>query len=1603
MSLSLAMAQQSGAHEIFIALNKHFADTVEPIRKAFDGLVPKDNILAFDTYGPVAEYYPANLWRARAAERVRESFLAQLAPDIVHVSSLFEGSGDAAVTSIGNLDADFSTAVTLYDLIPLLNKEIYLLNNPPVRDWYYRKLLSLKRAELLLAISESSRQEAISALQSSPDQAVNISSAVDSVFHPRVLSIEEADSLNRRYGLSKPFLMYTGGIDYRKNIDGLIQAFARLEPGIRNRYQLAIVCKIQDHDRQRLTQLAARCGLEKSEVVFTNFVPEEDLVALYNACALFVFPSLHEGFGLPVLEAMSCGAAVIGANTSSIPEVLGRDDAMFNPRDIGAIAAKIHQALTDDDFRASLQRHGLEQAKKFSWDMSAKRAWDAFEFQQDRRNAAQKVSVAVHSADAAKAARARPLLAYLSPLPPEKSGIADYSAELLPELARHYDIELIAPQTAVSDPWILANFPVRSVEWFEAHADSYDRVVYHFGNSWFHYHMFELLGKYPGVVVLHDFFMSGVLDYADFHGGHPGEFTRALYRSHGYAALADLAQRGPAEAIWKYPCNKWIFDQALGIVVHSPSSLKLAETWYGKSAAANCRVVPQLRSLPEPSDRREARAQLGFTDEDFLVCSFGLLGPPKMNDRLIDAWLSSPLAKDKRCHLIFVGENHGGTYGQELEQKIAASGCQGRIRITGFTSLETYRSYMEAADVAIQLRTKSRGETSRAILECMSYGLPTIINAHGSAADIPEDTVVKLADEFTDDALCEALSRLRSNTEEGRKLAQRAKEYIRARHHPVRCVDLYRDAIEQFSTCGPGVLRRNLLRSMASITTPVQPSEQDLIGLAASMAANRYSAPRQVLVDVSHLMQSDPIQTLAQRKILGALLTEPSNDCRVEPIYYADGKFLYATQFTLGLIGAQDVKLDEVPVQANSGDFYLDLDADSAHRDAKRDAIEQLYLCNVDILPLSLGSAGKGSGPDGMPPEIADYVNGAISASGEQVYFSRGHGNAFSDWPDVPATARRAARERVQVHETQFLLCVLCTAKSLHATQRFLNHWLQSSCSRNDKYRLHFLVETEPGDNNDELADSIFCSGAKERIAMASFAADKPLSIYLAAADLAVLLPSKEDGNELHNAIAGFLAYHVPVVADVGNAAALRTVIRTMRELRKEIRQVPVLEFGHMDSVSGSSTSDIYRAHLDSITAQHAAKEAAKNSRSETHAVTLGNSGRQILVDVSFLCKTNIRSGIQRVVYHILLELLTAPPAGCRVEPIYDAGGHYAYARRFTAELIGMPQHVLEDAPIVTRHGDIFLGLDLNPDTVRQNQHIFTDFKNHGVEIVFVVYDLLPILRPDAFPPSAQANFANWLNTVAKFADGVVGISRTVAEEISAWIEESKPQRDRPVKVGYFHLGAELAASARHDRTAERQALARPNFLMVGTIEPRKGYGQAIAAFEKLWSQGVNAELVMVGRQGWMVESLVAHVRTHPEYGKRLFWFEGASDETLLSLYEHASALLLASEGEGFGLPLVEAAQHHLPIIARDLPVFREVAGDHAYYFSGTSDKELADAIQAWLALYRTARMPSSEKIKWSTWADSARQLVDVVIGQHWHRTVTAAQEALRSAQSELT
>lgn len=1225
LSFALAVARCKGEHEIFLVLNGLMATTIEPIRVAFDGLLPQDHIKVWHAPGPVSAMEPRNDSKRCAAELIREAFILKLKPDIVHISSLFEGYLDDAAVSLKQYDKQSCISVSFYDLIPYLNPEQYLTPQPLYANYYLNKISQLKQVDMGLAISGHARQEALDHLPELAGKMVNVSTAVGPEFKPMAVDEAQAHALLQQMGIERPFVLYTGGADERKNMPRLLQAYSQLPFSTRQNNQLVLAGKFSPSTVIEIKAQAMSLGLKSDELILTGYISDRELIQLYNLCRLFVFPSWQEGFGLPALEAMSCGAVVIGSNTSSLPEVIGLESAMFDPFKVESIATKMQQALNDEVFRAEVRAHGLKQAQNFSWDSVANTAMAAWSRMQAQR---QQQAVALRAG--------KPRLAFVSPLPPERTGIADYSAQLLPALAPYYEIELIVAQDTGGIELSEPSFSVRDVSWFRDNPQEYDRVLYQFGNSPFHQHMLDLLQEIPGTVVLHDFYLSGLMAWLERQSEPSQAWKLSLLNDHGYLALQDLAQ-APQATQNKYPVNGHVLRHAQGLIVHSQHARQLIEDWYGTEHAQRAMVVPLLRQAPQDMDPLQARLHLGLGEDDFVVCSFGFLDATKLNDRLLDAWLHSSLSTHPKCKLIFVGENEGGEFGQTMLQAIDKSGRSGQIRITGFVTAAQYQQYLACADVAVQLRTSSRGETSAAALDVLNYGVATIVNAHGSMAELDEQVVWSLADDFDGHDLTQALETLWKTPEQRRELALRGQQYCQQRHAPEVCAAAYAQAIESAQAKQPFCLY-DLVESIAA-KLPVSTEDATLDAMAQ-------------LVDMCF-----PVRRLAKR-------------------------------------------------------IYLDV------------------------------------------------------------------------------TATRGADRK---------------------------------------------------------------------------------------------------------------------------------------------------------------------------------------------------------------------SGIERVTRALLLAFMQNTPEGYLTEPVYldarDEHTLYRHAHGYTLELLQCPSWQMKEEPISPQQGDVLVVLDLSGmHLIRAQQSgLYEQYRQMGVAVHAVVYDLLPVQMPHVFPPGADQSHAAWLHAISSL-DGALAISKAVQNDLVQWQAEQGvfQQPRRPYQVNWFHLGSDLSSSAPTQGVPPEAAQlfahlsSRPTFLMVGTIEPRKAHLQVIQAFSTLWARGLDIHLVIVGREGWKevepsqrrdIPQVMSLLQQHPEKQKHLHWLDGISDEYLEKVYASSSCLLAASWGEGFGLPLIEAAHHRLPILARDIPIFREVAGAHASYFNATDAEGLALAVEDWLKR-GPGHVPQSFGMATQTWAQSVQQLMGSILPQ---------------------
>jgi alpha-1,2-rhamnosyltransferase len=248
-----------------------------------------------------------------------------------------------------------------------------------------------------------------------------------------------------------------------------------------------------------------------------------------------------------------------------------------------------------------------------------------------------------------------------------------------------------------------------------------------------------------------------------------------------------------------------------------------------------------------------------------------------------------------------------------------------------------------------------------------------------------------------------------------------------------------------------------------------------------------------------------------------------------------------------------------------------------------------------------------------------------------------------------------------------------------------------------------------------------------------------------------------------------------------------------------------------------------------------------------------------------------------------------------------------------------------------------------------------------------MIHDVLPLQMPEFFPPFVAPWFVRWLNVVVENADLILTNSQSTKADLARSIQdlESPPRSD------WVRLAHDIGIPLRDPDALRRRPRGTRRVLMVGTIEPRKGVEVLLDSAEALWQRGEDVEFTVVGRPGWIHGRLLERLREVSDSGRPLTWLADASDLDLQWEYLNADLLVMPSRGEGFGLPVVEAVAHGVPVLARDLPVFRELLGDQGDYFQ--RDWDVPDAI--------LRRLNSSEPVAYVpdrlvTWSQTAQDLL---------------------------
>lgn len=672
-------------------------------------------------------------------------------PAIYHVASPMD-----LTTSLDDLWPGWArsprvrTVVTLYDFIPLIFRDRYLDPEPVSKAAYFARLGLLRRADHALAISEQTARDAVEHLGLSESQVTVIDCGVSQRFSSLVGSREEAEETLRRpfRQLREGFVLYVGGDDPRKNMLGAIDGYALLGEATRRSHQLVIACKLSDARKEELTAYAVERGIDRGDVLFTGYVSDSELAALYRSSALFLFPSLYEGAGLPILEAMSCGAPVAASRTSSIPEILGDLEATFDPADPADLAKCLERVLDDPAELESLRERSRRRVELFTWERVAERTLEGYE------RALEAPARPVRS-------RSRKRVAMVTPWPPQWSGVATHSRRLVEELRAHADVDVIAPAPENGtvydrslEPEGVGLFTASEFDWLGGLRD-YDRVLYALGGSPYHVHAFEALMRRPGAVLAHDVRLLGLYMAVQEqrHARDPAWLLERLREMYGHR-VSDWELRH----VWapQVYVGKGIFmtreiqEHAEQLIVHSEHQRDILRM-EAPADAPHAHVVPHGVPIPDAPPRPDARVHEGP-----MIVTLGIVSSVAKQMPLLLSGFARVVAAMPDARLEVVGEIVEAER-EKLSSMLAELGIEDSVELHGRAEKEEYWEVLQAADLAVQLRSPFNAGASGAVSDCIAARLPVVVTGIGWLTELPPDVVLPVPEGCSADRLAERM------------------------------------------------------------------------------------------------------------------------------------------------------------------------------------------------------------------------------------------------------------------------------------------------------------------------------------------------------------------------------------------------------------------------------------------------------------------------------------------------------------------------------------------------------------------------------------------------------------------------------------------------------------------------------------------------------------------------------------------------------------------------------------------------------------------------------------------------------------------------------
>ncbi len=698
---------------------------------------------------------------------------------VFHVTSAFEP--EVPIRAVWSPLASvrrMRLVVTVYDLIPDVFPEMYLVD-PGLRTRWRACRELVRVADHVFTLSRSGMTDVVQRL-GVPSERVSIIGAGCSDRFRRPGSRRDALASARASisGLGSQFIVCNGAIDPRKNVDRLLQAYASLPAHLRERWQLVLVCRIKPLERNHYEVQARRLGIE-GQLVLSGYVDDRILVSLYQAADLAVFPSLYEGYGLPVVEALACGAPVIASDNSSLRELVG-DDGRFDPLDTEAIASAMARALTDSAARERLLAETTRPPP--TWGDVADRAAEVYQrlLTRDARARGGGRFFGI-----VPGWRRRPLVALVSPWPPARTDAAIWAERLAVSLEKHVDVDrytdAVQPDLATTPSDARAGVAalgspvvgrVRFLKKTEPWRGGYDAVIACLDDTAFHTEALGLLlrGR-RAAVIAHSVRLSELYHRADLLGDLPEGFTAVLHRM--YPGLPpELGADGTVPPTVAEQSgilmSRDIIGQSDRFLVAFEYAADIARCEARAEDLERIGILPF--ACPPPS-------ALPRTEDEGLVCAFGPIGRATGADKLVRAM--AELARRRMyARLAFVGTVDTAER-RYLEALAGDLGVADRVDVIGWLDGERRQDWLSRCTVGIMLQAHPGVASMLEIGDLFAWGIPTAVRDGGRLRELDE-CVVRVPPYFDPESLAEILGDLLHDHERRLKMGAAARAFAEA-------------------------------------------------------------------------------------------------------------------------------------------------------------------------------------------------------------------------------------------------------------------------------------------------------------------------------------------------------------------------------------------------------------------------------------------------------------------------------------------------------------------------------------------------------------------------------------------------------------------------------------------------------------------------------------------------------------------------------------------------------------------------------------------------------------------------------------------------------